>query len=89
MQKFYSALIVQVNQINDFLNPLLLLKIGTSIFILILNYYLLLHRVLINKGRDSLSYIMEFKSYCFVFSVAYILKSVEKLLEPVSIKIHY
>lgn len=68
---------------------MLLFKMQSTTFLLILNYYLLINRFIVNKERDSLSYVMEFRSYCFILSVGYTMIKVEDLLEPVSISEMY
>lgn len=84
LQRFHCAIILNIKVINKNLHPFLLFEFIVTVMMLIICYYLLSSAWILGKERTPISFLVEFKTYCIIFAMAYTLFFVEKLKEPVS-----
>lgn len=86
LQQMHCAVVLNVKQWNDFLNPLLLVVIGLSVLMLVMCYYLLVSIWMIDdSSHNSVFYLMEFKTLAVIVAMTYLLIVTETLTQPVSI----
>lgn len=85
IHRFYCVTTLNVQHVNNQLNPFILYDFIVSVLMFILCYYLVISTWILGKDQTPVSILMEFKLYTTIALMFYILNMLEGLLESVSI----
>lgn len=89
LQRLHCALIINLKQLNKYLNPMMLMTIGLTVLILVLSYYLIINIWMTNNfEHNGMYYLLEFKSISIIASVTYLLIISDSVQDPVSTSIY-
>lgn len=89
IQRAHIAFMVQFKFINDFLNPFLLLQFAVTTLMLVVLYYMVTMDWFLDSEKHDTLFVIEFRTYCLILSVVYVVITCEVLAEPVSIIYSY